>query len=67
MPDSKVLKKVTWPHELVYVATGQPAMYEDLSITLFVSGYLGDGQTLTQTHHGKASQGADGQCRGLWV
>ena len=35
-----VLKKVTWPHEWVYMASGQPAVYEDSSITLFVFGYL---------------------------
>ena len=35
-----VLKKCAWPHELVYMATGQPAMYEDISVPLFVSGYL---------------------------
>ena len=35
-----VLKKVTWPHELMCMATGQPAMYEDMSVNIFVSGYL---------------------------
>ena len=35
-----VLKKVIWLHELVYMATDQPAVYKDLSVTLFVSGYL---------------------------
>ena len=34
------LKKVTWSHELVYMAKDQPAMYDDLSVTLFLSGYL---------------------------
>ena len=38
--------KVTWPYELVYMATSQPAMYEDLSVTLFVSGYLAIKETL---------------------
>ena len=37
--DSMVVK-VTWPHELVYMAAGRPAVYQDLSVTLFVSGYL---------------------------
>ena len=36
MAESMMLKKVTWPHELVYTAMGQPAMYEDPSVTLFV-------------------------------
>lgn len=31
---------MTWPHELVYTATDQPVVYEELSVTLFVSGYL---------------------------
>ena len=35
-----VVKKVTWQHELVNTATGQPAVYEDLSVTWFVSEYL---------------------------
>ena len=35
-----VVNKVKWPHELVYTATVQPAVYEDLSVTVFVSGYL---------------------------
>ena len=39
--NSMVLKKVTWPHELVIPpCTGQLAVYKHLSITLFVSGYL---------------------------
>ena len=40
MANSMVLKMVTWPHELIYTAMGQPTMYEDLSVTRFVSGYL---------------------------
>ena len=38
--DSVVLHKVTWPHELVYSASDQPVIYNDISIHLFVSGYL---------------------------
>ena len=34
------LHRVTWPHEMVYMAEGQLAIYDDLSITLFVSVYL---------------------------
>ena len=29
-----------WPHELVYMAIGQPAVYKELSVPLFMSGYL---------------------------
>ena len=35
--DAMVLRNVTWLFELV---AGQPAVYEDLSVTLFVSGYF---------------------------
>ena len=35
-----VLKRVTWPHELVYATDGQPATYEELSLLLFITGYL---------------------------
>ena len=38
--DSMVVKKVTCPHELMYTAAGQPAVYEDLSMIVVVSGYL---------------------------
>ena len=38
--DAMVVKKLTWPHELVYTAVGQPAVYEDLPVALFVNGYL---------------------------
>ena len=38
--DAMVLKQVTWPHELMYMASGQPAVYENLTIALFVSSYL---------------------------
>ena len=37
--DSAVLHKVVWPHKVVYTTTEQPAAY-DISIPLFVSGYL---------------------------
>ena len=37
--DSMVVKRVTWPHEVVYSAAGKPAAYEDLSIPLFIKGY----------------------------
>ena len=35
-----VLRKVTWPHELVYIITGQPTVHKELSVTIFMSGYL---------------------------
>ena len=35
-----VLKKVTLPHELVYTTGGQLATYEELSLPLFITGYL---------------------------
>ena len=35
--DLMVLKKVTWPHDLVYTAEGKPVQYENLSVSLFVS------------------------------
>ena len=38
--DSMVLHKVTWPYKLVYKIHRQPAMYNELSINLFVSRYL---------------------------
>ena len=40
MADSSVLHKVVWPYELVYTTARKPAQYEDISIPLFVSGYL---------------------------
>ena len=39
MADSMVLK-ITWLHELIYTSEGQPAAYDDLSVPLFISGYL---------------------------
>ena len=35
-----VLNKVTWPYEVVYTSAGKPATYQDISIPLFVHGYL---------------------------
>ena len=35
-----VIKKVTWPHEVVYAAICQPSVYGELSVTLFVTRYL---------------------------
>ena len=35
-----VLNKVTWPHEVVNISIAKPATYGDMSIPLFVQGYL---------------------------
>ena len=38
--DNTVVNQITWPHELIYMSAGQPAVYEDLSPMMFVNGYL---------------------------
>ena len=38
--DSMVIHKAMCPHELVYTAAGHPAVYDKLSIVLFVSGLI---------------------------
>lgn len=45
-----VLRKIIWPHYLVYSTGEQPPACEDLSFPLFVSGYLAilDATKLTQ-------------------
>ena len=35
-----VVKRVTWLNEVVYSVAEKPAVYEDLSISLFIKGYL---------------------------
>ena len=35
-----VVHKVTWLHEIAFTIAGQPAIYHELSIALFGSGYL---------------------------
>ena len=35
-----VVRRITWPQELIYTAGGQPVVYEQLSLPLFVTGYL---------------------------
>ena len=35
-----MVRKVTWPHEVVYISEGKPASYQDISVFLFVQGYL---------------------------
>ena len=38
--DTTILRKITWSHKVVYTCTGQPVVYDQLSITLFVSTFL---------------------------
>ena len=38
--DTSILRKVVWLLEVVYMSTGKLAEYDQLSIPLFVSGYL---------------------------
>ena len=33
-------KWITWPHELVYMVDGKPAIYAELTFSLFINGYL---------------------------
>ena len=33
-----MLRKVPWPHEVVYTSAGKPASYQDISIPPFVHG-----------------------------
>ena len=35
-----VIHKVTWPHEVVYSLECNPASYQELTIPLFLQGYL---------------------------
>ena len=35
-----VIKRVVWLHEVVYTTQGQPPVYSDMSLALFVNGYL---------------------------
>ena len=37
---SMVENKVTWPHQVMHFMESKPAAYEDLSISLFIKGYL---------------------------
>ena len=37
---STVIKRITWPHELVYTSGGKPVTYELISLPQFVAGYL---------------------------
>ena len=35
-----VLKKITWPHEVVYTSAGKPALYQDMTVPQFDHRYL---------------------------
>ena len=35
-----MVKHITWPHELIYTSWGHPAVYKQLSMPLFISGYI---------------------------
>ena len=35
-----ILKKITWPHEVVYASAGKPASYQDMSVHQFVYGFF---------------------------
>ena len=35
-----VLNRITWPHEVLYSASGKTAAYDKLTAVPFVSGYL---------------------------
>ena len=35
-----VVRKVTWPHDVVYTTAGKPAAYQNISIHLFIQGYM---------------------------
>ena len=40
MAETTVLRHIMWPHELVYEPGSQPAIYDELTLHLFISGYL---------------------------
>ena len=35
-----IIRRIMWPPGLMYTASGQPAVYEQLTLPLFVTGYL---------------------------
>ena len=35
-----ILCKVVWPHKVVYMAAGKQTEYEQLTVPLFISGYI---------------------------
>ena len=38
--DTLISRHVTRPHEVVYTVAGKPVVYNDISLALFVNGYL---------------------------
>ena len=38
--NNMVVKQIMWPHKLIYTPAGLPSVYENLSLMLFVNGYL---------------------------
>ena len=44
--DSTVVRRITWPHELIYTARGQPVVYEQLTLPIFLTDYLADVDTM---------------------
>ena len=38
--DTTVARKATWPHEVVYTSDGKASAYQDISVPLFIQGYL---------------------------
>ena len=38
MADTTVMLQVTWPHEIIYTASGQLAIYDQLDSMAFVNG-----------------------------
>ena len=38
--DSTILKQIIWSHELVYRPSDKLAVYDELSLTLLIQGYL---------------------------
>ena len=38
--DTLVSHCITWLHEVVYTAAGQPVVYNKISLVLFVKGYI---------------------------
>lgn len=67
---TSMVRKVTWPHEVVYFLAGKPAAYQDMSVPLFVKGYLitMDSQD-TSIKHKMSEHLKDlmSECRDLWV
>ena len=35
-----MVSKVTWPHEVVYMAEGKPAAYQDMCVPLLIQQHL---------------------------